>query len=216
MPSRTHPSVGLSGELRARAATQIAPLLFNLPAFQKYLDILVYTKGDPTPSPLGEGITADHLCRISPGFDSAASVVDSITGRPAAEVKCTKLDVNDAFKGPSSVLAQLTCRRASRGNARRIDSEHILHASVQGRLFADQIYGGERREELMAARADETIAKAVESTGSRCPSVKIEPPSPVSGGASGRVPDNSSSLLTPDDAYKRLLTPTIGRTFHSL
>jgi hypothetical protein len=148
----------------ARAASNIKrPLLFNLRAFHKYFNILVYTKNDPTVSSLRKSITVDYFRHYSPEFDSKNTVAESDGGRPPAEIQSTKLKVNDVFKAPSLwVLMQLLRGRGAHGNARRIDGDSILHASVQGRIYTDQEYGGKRRAMLeeLAARADEVVAPA--------------------------------------------------------
>ena len=162
----------------SRAAANVnRPLLFNINAFHKYLDILVYSTNLPT----RKGISAEHLCRISPGFDSSSGNIDSASGRPDTEIQCTQVEVNDPFRGLSVwVVGQLIRGRGPRGKARKMSSDHILHASVQGRIYKDLTYGGKRREELREARADEAIAKAIERpptppTCGPCPALHIEP-----------------------------------------
>ncbi|KIM81208.1 hypothetical protein PILCRDRAFT_821659 [Piloderma croceum F 1598] len=88
-----------------------------------------------------------------------AGTIDPVSGRPALEVSSIMHKVNNALTEPSIWrLVQLL-----RGNARRIDSGCILYASVKGRINVDEFFGGKRREELLAAEADETIAKLEES-----------------------------------------------------
>ena len=73
-------------------------------------------------------------------------------------------NVGNALTDPSIWrLAQLLHGKGLRGNARKVDNDCILHASVKGRINVDEFYGGKRREELLAAKADEAIAKVEES-----------------------------------------------------
>ena len=145
----------------ARAANNIKrPLLFNLRAFHKYFNILVYTKNDPTVSSLRKAITVDYFRHASPESDSK-NTAESGGGRPPAEIQSTKLQVNDVFKAPSLwVLMQLLRGRGAHGNARGIGGDSILHASVQGRIDLDQEYGGKRRAKLGKLAADEAVAPA--------------------------------------------------------
>jgi hypothetical protein len=106
----------------------------------------------------------DHFRKHSPTEDSEAGIIDPASGRPALEVSSILHKVNNALADPSIWrLAQLLHGKGVRGSTRKIDSGWILHASVKGKISVDEFYGGKRREELLAAKADEAIAKIEES-----------------------------------------------------
>jgi hypothetical protein len=133
------------------------PLLFNLLAFTKYFDILVYMKDNPTGIE-SKSITVDHFRKFLPEDDSAAGVADPLSGRPTQEISSTMKGLNNVFTNPSIWrLVQLLHGKGLGGTSRRITSSCILHASVGGRISRDQMYGGKRRGELQAAEADEAI-----------------------------------------------------------
>jgi hypothetical protein len=141
------------------AANNRRSLLFDHSAFTKYSGILIYTKDDSTQP------GSSHFRRHSPEHDSTVSIADPVSGRPMIELNDIKQDINNAFKHPSVWrLVQIFHGKGLHGNARKIDGNCVLHASVTGKISTDQKYGGKRRKELHEAAADEAIAKAFIAT----------------------------------------------------
>jgi len=150
----------------AARAAHPRPLLFNLRAFLAYSPILIYNEraaDDVFDHIIGRGLVihANYLINTTPEMDSKnAATDDSPGGRPAAELRNVRKVINDAFETPSIwVPAQLLKGKGSRGNARRLEENTILHASVRGKLATDPSYGGKRRDVLqsLAGQASEAV-----------------------------------------------------------
>jgi hypothetical protein len=135
-------------------ASRSQPLLFKGSSFHNFFPILIYSGRQPDAMITSKFdpayiIDVNYLHQTTPTDDSQNA------NGPTEEDGCMRLEVHKGF----SLLArgaQLLRRKGLHGNARDLRNI-ILHASVSGKLQADENYGGKRRDMLLALPRDEII-----------------------------------------------------------